>query len=229
MACAVHTAVHTAVHAEVHTGADGGNGLERKELLTLRCLLLGRLCMARWALGLALTVGIVGVLPVMPALSAPPAPDQIKPAIVGGEETAVGAWPWMAALVYRAFGNALDGQFCGGSLIDAEWVLTAAHCVLNGDGSVADPYSIDVVLSRHQLSSSEGVRVALQEILPHPGYDSASSDHDLALLHLATPVNLGALPLLNPAIRCWLRRVSRLQRSGGEVPEMPSAVMCCAR
>lgn len=43
--------------------------------------------------------------------------------IVGGVETGVNEWPWQAALMY---GNS---QFCGGSLINDRYVLTAAHCI----------------------------------------------------------------------------------------------------
>lgn len=43
--------------------------------------------------------------------------------IVGGEETAVNEYPWMARLSY--FGR----FYCGGTLINDRYVLTAAHCV----------------------------------------------------------------------------------------------------
>jgi len=43
--------------------------------------------------------------------------------IVGGRPTGVNRYPWVARLVY-------DGHFhCGGSLINGDYVLTAAHCV----------------------------------------------------------------------------------------------------
>lgn len=47
----------------------------------------------------------------------------IKNRIVGGQETAVNQYPWMALLMY-------SGRFyCGAALINDRYVLTAAHCV----------------------------------------------------------------------------------------------------
>ena len=47
--------------------------------------------------------------------------------IVGGIVAKPGAWPWQAAMLW-AKGYDKGKQFFGGSLVDSEWVLTAAHC-----------------------------------------------------------------------------------------------------
>ena len=44
--------------------------------------------------------------------------------IIGGLETAVGAWPW--AVVIK---DKFDNHFCGGALISSRHILTAAHCI----------------------------------------------------------------------------------------------------
>lgn len=48
---------------------------------------------------------------------------EIDSQIVGGLKAKKGQFPWQVLIQ-------MDGQYlCGGSLIDPEWVLTAAHCV----------------------------------------------------------------------------------------------------
>lgn len=64
-----------------------------------------------------------------------------SPDILGGREAQPGAWPWQVALLRRLEPNPFLGQFCGGTLIAEDWVLTAAHCV---EG--VEPYFIDVLV-----------------------------------------------------------------------------------
>ena len=43
--------------------------------------------------------------------------------IIGGKEAKISAWPWQVGIVYK------EKFICGGVLISANHVLTAAHCV----------------------------------------------------------------------------------------------------
>ncbi|NXE56927.1 TMPSD protease, partial [Casuarius casuarius] len=48
--------------------------------------------------------------------------QRISGRIVGGKETSASKWPWQVSVQYGPV------HVCGGTIIDAQWVLTAAHC-----------------------------------------------------------------------------------------------------
>ena len=96
--------------------------------------------------------------------------------IVGGTSANISDWDWIVALT-DSF-----GQFCGGSLIAADVVLTAAHCV-----DTASPSSVTVVSGRQDLRTNNGQELPVRSIVVHPDYDDFELVNDLALLFLSAP------------------------------------------
>ncbi|XP_067283256.1 transmembrane protease serine 9-like [Pseudorasbora parva] len=101
--------------------------------------------------------------------------------IVGGANAVAGSWPWQASLRRVPSGS----HFCGGSLINKEWVLSAAHCVRSTTES-----DVKIYLGLQFLSGSNPFEIsrAVTQIIPHPSYSPTGQNNDIALLKLSTSV-----------------------------------------
>lgn len=102
--------------------------------------------------------------------------------IVGGEIAEHGEWAWQVLV--------RPGHYlCGGSLIAVDWVMTAAHCVYNGNELFA-PESISVTVGETHRGVQEGTEqtIKVNGVFVHDAYNKWNNDSDIALLHLVTPV-----------------------------------------
>ena len=106
-------------------------------------------------------------------------------AIVAGSQVSITDYPYQA----RVVGNAPDGWFsCGGVVVDATHVVTAAHCAYV-DGTLLAPAKLAVGYgssSRLTLSRAEVAEVTI----PSAYLNDAS--YDVALLTLASPLTFSA-------------------------------------
>ncbi|XP_060115634.1 chymotrypsin-C-like [Heteronotia binoei] len=101
--------------------------------------------------------------------------------VVGGEDARPHSWPWQVSLQYSKSGT--WAHTCGGTLIDASWVLTAAHCI-------SSSRTYRVVLGKQNLEEEEAgsVAVAVEKLIVHEKWNSFLIVNDIALLKLAEPV-----------------------------------------
>ncbi|MGP3951692.1 S1 family peptidase [Streptomyces sp. 7N604] len=163
------------------------------------------------AAGLASTAAVALVAAAAPlaqaadkAGSAAPSGDRSKPSarIIGGTDVSNDAYPFMTALLSKGPGSAQKRQFCGGSLISQDVVMTAAHCV---EGMEAKDLQVAVgrtVLSNSQQGQIRNARPSEGEgdpggIVVHPRYTKGNAAYDMAFVELAKPVR-GIAPIKLP-------------------------------
>ncbi|NBD13857.1 serine protease [Corallococcus silvisoli] len=99
--------------------------------------------------------------------------------IVGGTVSTQGKWPFAVALAYRNPEGTLT-QYCAGSLISQDAVLTAAHCNVS-TGSFA-------IVGRHNLRTEKGRMIPIVSVIAHPRSGEGAFQNDIAILRLAEPV-----------------------------------------
>uniref|UniRef100_A0A3P9JGZ8 trypsin n=1 Tax=Oryzias latipes TaxID=8090 RepID=A0A3P9JGZ8_ORYLA len=106
--------------------------------------------------------------------------------IVGGTVSSVESHPWMAAIFWRSKSEKKIFR-CGGSLISACWVLTAAHCFLDGSRSRARHFSVTLGKSALNESNPDTEQTfKVDKIFIHEGFDNSDGNYnnDIALLKL---------------------------------------------
>ncbi|KAL8176907.1 UNVERIFIED_CONTAM: hypothetical protein K2H54_040032 [Gekko kuhli] len=112
--------------------------------------------------------------------------------IVGGQPANDGQWPWQVSILQGGI------HICGGSLINEQWVLTAAHCLTKN----IDEYEVEV--GAYQLAnptSEERQIFPMSHICSNSAYDGTDgSSGDIALVKLSSPVNFtsNVLPVCLP-------------------------------
>ncbi|KAM9851841.1 trypsin-like [Aulostomus maculatus] len=98
--------------------------------------------------------------------------------IIAGYECQPHSRPYMASLNYGY-------HFCGGVLINRQWVLSVAHCWYN-------PYYMQIMLGEHDLRVFEGTEqlMKIDNIIWHPSYNYQTLDYDIMLIKLFHPVEV---------------------------------------
>jgi len=114
---------------------------------------------------------------------------RFDPRIVDGEDAKVGEIPYQVSL------QTTDSfHFCGGSILNDNYVITAAHCVVSKDADeitvIADTVDLTNPKSKHEVA----------EVIVHKQYSSSNSWlNDIALLKVKKPfaksATIGHVPL----------------------------------
>ncbi|XP_026572478.1 coagulation factor IX isoform X3 [Pseudonaja textilis] len=98
--------------------------------------------------------------------------------VVGGMESKKGEVPWQVHLL-----NSEGKGFCGGTIVNEKWIVTAAHCLeFQPQRIVAGEHNVYIVDNTEQYRN-------VVRAIPHPTYNTTNKYHnDIALLELDTPL-----------------------------------------
>ncbi|XP_046450136.1 trypsin-1-like [Daphnia pulex] len=128
------------------------------------------------------------VLPRLPASVISKGKFQLIPSnkIVGGTEVEPNSLPFQVSLQRKGL-TGLYSQSCGGSILDENTILDAAHCV---DG--ANIPNLRIVAGEHSLSVESGLEQnrLVTRVATHPRYNSATYEDDISLIFLDAPLDL---------------------------------------
>ncbi|XDC62792.1 hypothetical protein R6Z07M_013974 [Ovis aries] len=103
--------------------------------------------------------------------------------IVGGALAPESKWPWQVSLQFS------HTHICGGTLIDAQWILTAAHCFFITREKILEGWKVYVGTNDlHHLPESASVA----QIIINSNYSDDQDDYDIALMRLSKPLTLSA-------------------------------------
>ncbi|CAF0979092.1 unnamed protein product [Rotaria sordida] len=98
--------------------------------------------------------------------------------IVGGEDAQPHSWPWMVQL------RRYNSHFCGGALVNEQWVVTAAHCL-------GDANSVTIHIGVHNETSTSPQVRTVSQLIPHEDYQGPPRYvNDILLIRLSSPVDL---------------------------------------
>ncbi|KNC23985.1 Serine proteases 1/2 [Lucilia cuprina] len=147
---------------------------------------------------IALTIAVVSAVNILPenTIIQPrqlPVPVNIEGRITNGKNAAEGQFPYQVGL---SFSSSNGGWWCGGSLIDNSWVLTAAHCTNGATGATV--YLGATVRTSPKVTYT----VSKSNFIQHKSYNSLVLSNDISLIRIPSVsftnyINKVALPAVS--------------------------------
>ncbi len=149
----------------------------------------------------------VALLFALVALAVPASADARTNRIVGGVPTGIEAMPYTAGIqiAIQGVGGDEPDALCGGSLIAARWVVTAAHCLVEEQVDIAHSFVVLGAADLNRATPDQKFPFA-DGFVPHQ-YANGNGGYDMGLIKLGRPA-------ANPQVRLPRASDSALLRPG---------------
>ncbi|KAF8787999.1 Proclotting enzyme like protein [Argiope bruennichi] len=108
--------------------------------------------------------------------------------VIGGRKAEKGSWPWMV-VIFQVKRSGFKSSDCGGALVTANHVITAAHCAVKRNTiTPLDPKRLMVRLGVHDLGNandSDAIDIGVDAVRIHERYDPRVHRNDIAVIRLS--------------------------------------------
>uniref|UniRef100_A0A182MQY0 Peptidase S1 domain-containing protein n=1 Tax=Anopheles culicifacies TaxID=139723 RepID=A0A182MQY0_9DIPT len=114
----------------------------------------------------------------------------LRPPIIEGTEANPHEFPYQVSLQWNFNNGSRPMHFCSGSILNREWILTAAHC----NDTIASVGWYEVVAGVNNIVDEEpgAQRRNITRFIQHPSYMMSTIKNDIAVLRLSEPLDLNA-------------------------------------
>lgn len=118
--------------------------------------------------------------------------SELGKSLTMGTNVPIEMFPWQVTLrrvLVPILVTVVSEHSCGGSILNENWIITAAHCVVD---TTAPELQITTGTAKNSLTTTHGTSYKVKKIFKHADYDPDGMGNDIALLLLADPIfNIG--------------------------------------
>lgn len=97
--------------------------------------------------------------------------------------------------------NQNNEHLCSGTIINENWILTAAQCV---QGANSKATNLIAVVGSHKINATNGQNHSIEMVVSHQGFNWTTRENDIALIRTHTSMKLDYFSVFPAAMPTFL-------------------------